>query len=100
MKKILLLAGAAVAAYHFFGKSDAMDQQSDDPFEGIIALAPNGNVFVIHQGKRYHLASEQSAQDYKAAFPQMAQGLSLSDQQLSPYPIVGALYPGLSFQED
>ena len=95
MKKILLIGAATFAAFMLF-KPDSTS--AGDPNEGRIVLASSGNVFVIKDGKRYHLTSEQAHDDYVAAYPQFAEGIQLTDAELTPYPIAGALYAGLSFQ--
>ena len=101
MKKILLLAGVAFAAYQYFGKDDTMDAVTQSgSLEGIIVVLPNGQVYVVRNSKLYAVTSEEAAFDYKAAYPQFATSLSVSDEMVSQYPVVGALYPDVVFMND
>lgn len=100
MKKILLIGAATFAAFMLF-KPEFASAQTGDPNEGQIVIAPNGNVWVIKDGKRWAATSESAVVDYLAAYPSVSPGaISLSESQVSVYPIAGALYEKLNFRPD
>ncbi len=106
MKKYLILLGLGVLAYTYkdkiFGTTAAADDTAGNTgittdYNGNIAVSSdNGQWFVIDSGKRWFTANQQSIADYVAAHP-TAKQLTLTEAQMSIYPISGGIYPGLDF---
>ena len=103
MKKVLIILGIGVLAYAYkdkiFGTTTdtAGNTGSTTDYNGNIAISSdNGSWFIIDSGKRWFTSNEQAIADYFAAHP-TAQQLTLTEAQMSSYPISGSIYPGLDF---